>query len=207
MKLIRLKIIWSIITKPKCYGHGGNLSSMNCGKCTRIHACCSDKNQHMEPQVFWKWAKPGEAYKVSKLMILFLNMREKTLFSLFKGKYQIKLKNNSDIFKVGYRDYIRQDGIVYRNDSSSFTSSKQWLKGINWDKKLKDSWKHHYIIRINDRGWYMFYVQAEPCTLHELPEYKSCSNCPDDCTEMGLPRYSDNTNGDGTPHIEEVIQW
>ena len=73
MKLIWLKVIWSMITEPACFKQGGNLSSMNCGKCKRFHTCAGFGDfRNMVPQVFWRWAKPGEAYKVSKIKIFLL---------------------------------------------------------------------------------------------------------------------------------------
>lgn len=65
MRLMWLKILWSILTKPRCIG-SGNLSSMDCGRCRKLNACATG-SLNGRPRVFFWFSKPGEAYPYGRM--------------------------------------------------------------------------------------------------------------------------------------------
>lgn len=116
---------------------------------------------------------------------------------------ELPTRKEAGVFKHGSYSYLRKDGIVYVESSAlnSFTVS---IEDVQRQKDFEDSWKHKFVM-VNNNGWIEFFTQAPPCTLHGLPEHKSCKDCPDGCTKLGIPLYGKGINGDGTSHKKAVV--
>ena len=68
-----LKMLWSRIAKPRCYGRGGNLSSFNCALCAKGNGCMQviegklQRKEDWEPVTFSMFSKAGEFYPKDRM--------------------------------------------------------------------------------------------------------------------------------------------